>query len=446
MNKVFTLLYAILLVLSSGWTAEAQIKTVAAEMKKAELDYNSFRYVSAISRLTKVLAADSGHIGAQEMLAYSYAQIRDYDKAVTAYAKVCSHPNPKPESALHFAELLAIKQQYEKSEQWYRKYLRLAPQDKRAQAFGRANLSELSKQNGTWQIHFCNINTSASEYSPTFFKHGLLFCSNRMGRGFTWSVFPWDNTPYTKFFFVDNILNIREDIQSKKTQDSQKINRYYVFNDDNTEETSNDSKILGCTDESFVKSFQTDSKERFSIARRLRGNINSGYHAGPLSVFPDGSVIFTRNNFYRGRAGRSKDGINKLKLYTATGNKLSSVKPFLYNSDEYSTGHPAVSKDGSILVFASDMPGGYGGTDLYYCVRSGRGEWTRPVNLGKTVNTEGNEQFPFLSGDNTLYFASNGHVGFGGLDLFFVKLKEMKPVEPLKIWVVLLIRLLMTLD
>jgi outer membrane protein OmpA-like peptidoglycan-associated protein len=139
--------------------------------------------------------------------------------------------------------------------------------------------------------------------------------------------------------------------------------------------------------------------------------------------------MFTRNNYIKGQTQKSTDGIIKLKLYTADGHNLKHITEFPYNSNEYSAGHPALNKEGNILIFASDMPGGYGGTDLYFSVRSGKGPWTRPVNLGKKINTEGNELFPYLDNLGNLYFASTGHAGLGGLDIFEVPLKEMKPTS-----------------
>ncbi|MEZ4800584.1 MAG: hypothetical protein R2809_12600 [Flavobacteriales bacterium] len=91
---------------------------------------------------------------------------------------------------------------------------------------------------------------------------------------------------------------------------------------------------------------------------------------------------------------------------------------FSFNDDEYSNAHACVSADGQTLFFVSNRPGGYGGTDLYRCKKVGN-VWGAPENLGSAVNTEGNEMFPFLSSIGTLYFASDGHAGLGGLDIFF---------------------------
>ena len=88
------------------------------------------------------------------------------------------------------------------------------------------------------------------------------------------------------------------------------------------------------------------------------------------------------------------------------------------NNDEYSVCHPSLSKDAKTLYFASDKPGGYGGLDLYECTREIGGPWSTPVNLGPKINTSGEEGFPFIADDGTLYFASDGHGGLGGLDIY----------------------------
>ena len=105
--------------------------------------------------------------------------------------------------------------------------------------------------------------------------------------------------------------------------------------------------------------------------------------------------------------------------FNSTDSTWSTETPFLYNNDEYSVGHPTLSYDGSKLYFTSDMPGGLGGTDIYVCEKQSNGRWSKPQNLGEGINTEGNEMFPFInSKEGILFFASNGHHGLGGLDVY----------------------------
>jgi len=148
--------------------------------------------------------------------------------------------------------------------------------------------------------------------------------------------------------------------------------------------------------------------------------LNTKFHEGPLVFYEqDTKMIFTRNNYISKKIGKSQDGIIKLKLYQGEqqGGAWTNLNELPFNSDEYSVGHPAITKEGTTLYFASDMPGGLGGTDIYRTTKKD-GKWGTPVNLGKTVNGEGNEMFPFVSADGRLYYASNGKGGLGGLDIF----------------------------
>ena len=113
----------------------------------------------------------------------------------------------------------------------------------------------------------------------------------------------------------------------------------------------------------------------------------------------------------------------------SNGEKWGDALPFTFNSSEYSSGHPSVSTDGKTVYFTSDMPGGKGGTDLYKITRNSDNSWSAPQNLGDTINTEGNEMFPFYHESGILYFASNGHVGLGGLDIFYVDLHKKHRVQ-----------------
>lgn len=389
-------------------------------LKKAAVEYRELRFVSAIQVLLRVIEKEPGNVRAQEMLASSYRNIKNYDEALYWYKELSRQKNIKPEWALYYAEALANKERYEESEQWYRKYLSLKPNDRRAAAFSKANINSFTSNEGQWDIKYLNINTDASEYSPMYYKDGLLFISNRRAR--TRYLFAWDQTPYTDMYVVDDLNDIKASDDISEASVEQRLSGNATRSLDN-----NTSRIP-----LFSQRGKPDGTEAGAKVRLLRSKVRSSYHEGPAVVLPEGSLMFTRNNYNKGRAGKSKSGINKLKLYTATGENWDNIVSFPYNSDEYSTGHPAISPDGSILVFSSDMPRGYGGTDLYYCVRtSENAQWGRPVNMGAKINTEGNEQFPYLSRDGSLYFASTGHPGLGGLDIFKVILKDMKPVGKL---------------
>lgn len=152
----------------------------------------------------------------------------------------------------------------------------------------------------------------------------------------------------------------------------------------------------------------------------LPGAVNGRFHEGPATFSADGrSMYFTRSDYYKFRLNKDGSAMSHLKLFRAEldGNQeWGNIHDFIHNGDDFSTGHAALSSDGTTLYFISDRPGGFGGTDLYRCERTDEG-WTEPENLGASINTAGNEMFPTLFGDS-LFFASNGHRGLGGLDIY----------------------------
>lgn len=427
--KAFVLSLFLMLVISPVFSQTRK----EADLTKATAEFNALHYISAIKELSPILKSDTGNVKAQEMIAYSYKMIKNYIEAMYWYEKLTKQPNAKTDWFLYYAEALASNQQYERSEAAYRKYYTLIPSDKRAAAFANSNLGQLNKNIGNWKIGFTNLNSQGSDYSPIYYKDGLLFTSNRSTRKFARRIFRWDNTPFSNIYSVPTLKSIKiVDPDSIMAIAQNKNDKNFRFNDDDTAPTSNDTKTIGNYSTSLERDTLGLILEKDLNLSLLKGSLNSKYHDGSAAVFPDGSIIFTRNNYYKGTTRTSKDGVNKLKMYTVSGKDLGRITEFPYNGDEFSTGHPTLSKDGNVLIFASDRPGGYGDSDLYYCVKSGSGQWTRPVNLGKRINTEGNELFPFLDNNNELFFASTGHVGLGGLDVFQVQLKEMKPVGDVK--------------
>jgi len=155
-------------------------------------------------------------------------------------------------------------------------------------------------------------------------------------------------------------------------------------------------------------------------ATPLPGEVNGRFHDGPAVLSADGrTMYFTRSDYFRFRLNKDGNGTSHLMLFRAElqpDGRWGKVSSFAYNGEDFSAGHAALSADGSALYYVSDMPGGFGGTDLYVCERTADG-WGLPRNLGPTVNTPGNEMFPTMRGD-TMYFSSNGHRSLGGLDIF----------------------------
>lgn len=149
-------------------------------------------------------------------------------------------------------------------------------------------------------------------------------------------------------------------------------------------------------------------------------NVMTKYHEATATVTPDlKTVYYTTNVVKKSKLIIDDSRTNNFQILKGTidGNKLVKTEGFFFNSKDYSVGHPSLSEDGKWLFFASDMPGGYGETDLYVCQIADDGTVSTPKNLGPTINTIGNELFPFFR-NGTLYFSSDGHYGWGDLDIY----------------------------
>ncbi|NHF59066.1 OmpA family protein [Flavobacteriaceae bacterium TP-CH-4] len=160
-------------------------------------------------------------------------------------------------------------------------------------------------------------------------------------------------------------------------------------------------------------------------AIKFSKKINTKYHEASVTFSPDNTTMyFTRNNYGK-KLKRDKNGVNHLKIYVS--NKVdgewTEAREVPFNSDTYSTGHPALSPDGKQLYFVSDMPGSIGQTDLFVVDVLENGNFSEPKNLGPEINTERREMFPFIN-DKKLYFSSDGHTGLGGLDVYEAAIDE----------------------
>ncbi|MDR6969689.1 hypothetical protein J2X31_003727, partial [Flavobacterium arsenatis] len=156
--------------------------------------------------------------------------------------------------------------------------------------------------------------------------------------------------------------------------------------------------------------------------------LNTRWHDGPVAITADGNTMYfsrdshAENSFEKDKALKAKFGQVHLFRATRNGDKWGSITPLPFNSKSYSTSSPSISKDGKTLYFTSDMPGSIGQSDIWKVSVSGD-QYGTPENLGPKVNTEGKEQFPFITDENVLYFSSNGRQGLGGLDVFSIDLK-----------------------
>ncbi|WP_430427673.1 OmpA family protein [Maribacter litoralis] len=167
-------------------------------------------------------------------------------------------------------------------------------------------------------------------------------------------------------------------------------------------------------------------KEQYgdSLSTSLSKQINTKLHEGAFTVSADGNTMyFTRNNSNSGKRKTDDKKISNLKIYSANlvDGEWKNIIELPFNSDDFSNEHPALNADGTKLYFSSDRPGGFGSFDIYEVNIQADNTFSKPVNLGSIINTDKKEQFPFISSDNSLYFSSNGHPGFGLLDVFISK-------------------------
>ncbi|MDX1829047.1 MAG: OmpA family protein [Lutibacter sp.] len=170
----------------------------------------------------------------------------------------------------------------------------------------------------------------------------------------------------------------------------------------------------------YIGDIQKDGE--ISNIKKFSSKLNTRYHEADVCFSKDKkTVYFSRSNFQNGRYKKDSLGVNRIKLFKAVvgpNNEWTNVEPLPFNNDNYSVGHPALSDDGKTLYFISDMPGTLGKTDIFKVAINSDGTYGTPVNLGPKINTPEREMFPFVSGNNELYFSSDGREGFGMLDVF----------------------------
>ncbi len=205
-------------------------------------------------------------------------------------------------------------------------------------------------------------------------------------------------------------------------------------------ESSKNNNILtrsyGWNAEPFLDIYKVHKDSTHSlvgVSKSISNEINTKLHEGTVAFTKNKSKIyFTRNNYYKRKEVNDNELITHLKIYSAelVDGNWTNVQPLPFNGDDFSVEHPALSQDGKRLYFASDMPGSLGSFDLFYVDINEDGTYGKPVNLGTKINTKHREQFPFVTQSGDLYFSSNGHYGFGGLDIFWSKWEGNSFQEP----------------
>jgi outer membrane protein OmpA-like peptidoglycan-associated protein len=306
-------------------------------------------------------------IDGQRKLAKSYSQMGENTEAEVAYAKlVNSATGVLPEDYYNYAMVLKSNAKYDESAKWMEIFNDQKPNDLRAKDYiaNKSSLPVLLKDNGKFKIEHLNVNTDAQDFGTSFYKNKIVFASSRAFPKMIKRKYSWTGKPFLNMY--------ASEVDGAQLKDP---------------------KIFG---------------------KSLDGKM----HDGPASFSNDGTYMaFTRNNYN----DKTKDRIVELQIYFSTGKdeNWATPEPFAYNNSEYSVTHPCLTANGTTMYFTSDMPGGFGGADIYRTSKSEKGEWQKPENLGDKINTEGDELFPFIDETNQIfYFVSNGRFGLGGLDLF----------------------------
>lgn len=357
----------ILLVIFLGMPALAQHGSHAFR-KHGDTQYKHHHYQSAIGYYMKALkkAPDPGNIMLQ--IAKCYNRINQPEEAEKWFLQAnANKADFTIQDYYQYARILVTLKKRSQADALLEHVLAADPNSNLARK-ALSDLREFEKyylDSADFSIDTLSINSPVAEFAPAYYKDGIVFSSARQ-EGILRKKYHWDNTHF--------------------------LNLYY----------SNRS-----------------GNKNFTIPELFEKDLNTRYHEGPAMFYNQGrNMILNRNQTVK-VVGAEDAYERRLALYDAVideGKSTWKVTPLPFNDPAYSYAHPWISEKGDTLYFVSDQPGGYGGTDIYRVVRK-NGAWGQPFNVGPAVNSAENEVFPFFV-DNVLYFASNGHGGLGGLDLF----------------------------
>lgn len=354
----------------------------SATLKKVDKKYANYAYSDAIVGYKTLI--DKGYSTAEVLkrLGNSNYLVANYKEAAKWYEKLVTSEDfdNDPEYIYRYATTLRSLENYEESDKWMQKFQTLNAADQRAINFdkNRDYLDDIKSRAGTFSVNSLGINTTESDFSPAFVTEGVLFASARDTGMFTKNIHSWNTKTFLDLF---------------------------------------KAKVTSTGD--------------LSEPTKMEKSINKKTHESSPALSPDGKTLyFTRNNSTNGNFSRDSEGVSRLKIFKASlvDGEWKKVEELPFNGKEYSVAHPTVSNDGKWLYFASDMPGTLGASDIFKVAIKEDGSYGEPINLGNKINTEGTESFPFITKEKILFFASNGHPGLGGLDMFATKLDQEEPL------------------
>ncbi len=362
-NMKRILLFAVSCILIGGVSAQEKNEIIGTNQ------LNEYNYFASVNTLEKVKDKDAGVL---RKLAEGYDMIGNYPNAEACYATVCKRADRIPNDHLEYARMLMKNQKYAEAETQLKIYSQLNPKDSEMGRFELLNesLEKYTAQSVTMKVQNAPFNTEQEDFGPVIYNGKLIFTSSR------------------------------------KSNDV--VNRKWLGN------------RLSFLD-LYVADINPSDNSVTNIQPIPSKKVNKKYHEGPVAFSPDGKQAFiTRNNY----GEKAIDGTRHFSLYVSNlvGETWSEPEPVVFNSNDYSVGHATLSPDGKMLFFASDMPGGKGGVDIYRS-RWQDGNWSIPENMA-SINTSSNEMFPFFHESGVFFFCSEGYPGYGGLDVFIGQYKD----------------------
>ncbi len=334
-----------------------------AQLKRANSYFAEEQYSDAISYYAKVLKKDDSNQEAVQNIAFSYRKLKDYNNAEVYYAKATKLNPEKGDNYLYYGQSLKNNNKVKEAKIQFQKFVEKNPNSfiGKLMVQSCSDITEWEVEEKAFEVsNVENINTKNADFCPLVYEDGIVFVSERG---------------------VDLVNE----------------NHY------------------GMSSKPYLSIFYAKKEKEYKKAKHFSSQINSLYHDGPISISADQKTI------YFSRVDKKEQGksyTNRLKIFTATleGKKWKNITPFPHNSGSFSVAHPWISEDSKQLFFASDMPGGFGGMDIYVSKKEGE-SWGKPVNLGSGINSSENEVFPYFR-KGVLYFSSEGHSGYGGLDIY----------------------------
>ncbi|WP_431244020.1 OmpA family protein [Flavobacterium sp. P21] len=360
------------------FNANAQMTNISSADKK----YDDYAYADAIKAYESLIEKGTKDEKIVQRLANSYYFLSELQSALQCYDELFRmNEEQEPEYLYRYAQCLKASGDYQKANEVLEKFNLKAGSEKRASLIRNEKnyLDEIKFNSGRYEIADAGINSPYSDYGSIIYDKKIVFTSARDTGGITKTSFKWTNKSFSKLYVSDLMAD----------------------------GSVGNPKLL-----------RKNQKAKFN-------------ESTPIFTKDGRTMYFTRNNFTDGKRGQNDKQVTLLKLYKADfiDGQWTNEKELSFNSDQYSTAHPALSIDEKTLYFASDMPGTLGQSDLFKVAINPDGTFGQPQNLGPIINTEGRETFPFVSAENELYFASDGRPGLGGLDIFVTKINADNTIE-----------------